>query len=90
MSAVTVQPRDDGERDAALRALVACPVGAIGDLAHRPVGEAVAAFPMTIDGPVSYLGFNARDSFSGDHVAWSRTTAKLRALAAARAQTPGG
>jgi glyoxylase-like metal-dependent hydrolase (beta-lactamase superfamily II)/ferredoxin len=66
MSAVTLQPRSEPELAEALRALVACPVGAIGDVDHRPVGDAVAAFPMTIDGPVSYLGFNARDSFGAD------------------------
>jgi len=66
MSAVNVQPRDPDELAAALRALVACPVGAIGDLDRRPVREALDAFPMPIDGPVSYLGFNARESFGAD------------------------
>lgn len=66
MSAVRVQPRASGELEAALRALVACPVGAIGDAEHHPVAGAVAAFPMPIDGPVSYLGFNAADSFGAD------------------------
>jgi glyoxylase-like metal-dependent hydrolase (beta-lactamase superfamily II)/ferredoxin len=66
MSAVQVQPRDAAELAAALQALVACPVGAIGDLARRPVRAALEAFPMPIDGPVSYLGFNARESFGAD------------------------
>jgi glyoxylase-like metal-dependent hydrolase (beta-lactamase superfamily II)/ferredoxin len=63
MSAVRVQPRASDELAAALRALVACPVGAIGDVERHPVADAVAAFPMPIDGLVSYLGFNAADSF---------------------------
>lgn len=66
MSAVLAQPRDPAEIDAALRALVACPVGAIGDVERHPVAAAIAAFPMRIEGPVSYLGFNAADSFGAD------------------------
>lgn len=65
-SSVRLQPRDAGERDAALRALVACPVGAIGDRARRPLAAAIAAFPLPIDGPVSYLGFNARESYGAN------------------------
>jgi glyoxylase-like metal-dependent hydrolase (beta-lactamase superfamily II)/ferredoxin len=65
-SAVAAQPHGADELAAALRALVACPVGAIGDAAHRPVGDAVAAFPLSIDGPVSYLGFNARASYGAN------------------------
>jgi glyoxylase-like metal-dependent hydrolase (beta-lactamase superfamily II)/ferredoxin len=65
-SAVASQPRNEEEVAAALRALVACPVGAIGDVEHRSVANAVAAFPLTIDGPVSYLGFNSRDSYGAN------------------------
>ena len=65
-SAVAAQPRDASELAAALRALVACPVGAIGDAAHRPVADAVGAFPLRVDGPVSYLGFNARASYGAN------------------------
>jgi glyoxylase-like metal-dependent hydrolase (beta-lactamase superfamily II)/ferredoxin len=65
-SLVAAQPHGGDELAAALRALVACPVGAIGDAAHRPVGDAVAAFPLRIDGPVSYLGFNARASYGAN------------------------
>jgi glyoxylase-like metal-dependent hydrolase (beta-lactamase superfamily II)/ferredoxin len=65
-SAVRVQPRDEGELAAALQALVACPVGAIGDGDHRSLRAALAAFPLRIDGPVSYLGFNAASSFGAD------------------------
>jgi glyoxylase-like metal-dependent hydrolase (beta-lactamase superfamily II)/ferredoxin len=65
-SSVAVQPHGDDDLAAALRALVACPVGAIGDAAHRSVSAAVAAFPLPIDGPVSYLGFNARVSYGAN------------------------
>jgi glyoxylase-like metal-dependent hydrolase (beta-lactamase superfamily II)/ferredoxin len=62
-SAVARQPSSPEETEAALRALVACPVGAIGDLEHRPIAGAAAAFPLAIDGPVSALGFTARASY---------------------------
>jgi glyoxylase-like metal-dependent hydrolase (beta-lactamase superfamily II)/ferredoxin len=62
-SSVRVQPAGAGEVAAALRALIACPVGAIGDTAHRPLRDAAGAFPLPVDGPVSYLGFNARASY---------------------------
>jgi glyoxylase-like metal-dependent hydrolase (beta-lactamase superfamily II)/ferredoxin len=65
-SAVKLQPRNASELAQALQALVACPVGAIGDADRRPVQAAIAAFPIRIDGPVSYLGFNAADSFGAD------------------------
>jgi glyoxylase-like metal-dependent hydrolase (beta-lactamase superfamily II)/ferredoxin len=65
-SAVVAQPDADATTNAALRALLACPVGAIGDLEHRPVRDALAAFPLRVDGPVSYLGFNARASYGAN------------------------
>jgi glyoxylase-like metal-dependent hydrolase (beta-lactamase superfamily II)/ferredoxin len=65
-SSVRVQPETPADLDAALRALIACPVGAIGDATHRPLHDAIAAFPMPIDGPVSLLGFNARESYGAN------------------------
>jgi glyoxylase-like metal-dependent hydrolase (beta-lactamase superfamily II)/ferredoxin len=65
-SSVRVQPQTVADVEAALRALVACPVGAIGDTAHRPLHDALAAFPLHIDGPVSLLGFNARASYGAN------------------------
>jgi glyoxylase-like metal-dependent hydrolase (beta-lactamase superfamily II)/ferredoxin len=65
-SSVRVQPQTPADLDAALRALVACPVGAIGDTAHRPLHEAIAAFPMPIDERVALLGFNARESYGAN------------------------
>jgi glyoxylase-like metal-dependent hydrolase (beta-lactamase superfamily II)/ferredoxin len=62
-SSVRVQPSAPAAVAAALQALVACPVGAIGDAARRPVRAAIASFPLPIDGPVAYLGFNARSSY---------------------------
>jgi glyoxylase-like metal-dependent hydrolase (beta-lactamase superfamily II)/ferredoxin len=65
-SSVRVQPTTEEALAAALRALVACPVGAIGDENHHSLQAAVAAFPQTIDGPVSYLGFNAKASYGAN------------------------
>jgi glyoxylase-like metal-dependent hydrolase (beta-lactamase superfamily II)/ferredoxin len=62
-SYVRRQPQSDDEIAAALRAVVACPVGAIGDERHRSLTGALAAFPLKIDGPVSDLGFHARSSY---------------------------
>jgi glyoxylase-like metal-dependent hydrolase (beta-lactamase superfamily II)/ferredoxin len=65
-SSVREQPQTPADLDAALRALIACPVGAIGDATHRPLHDAIAAFPIHIDGPVSLLGFNARESYGAN------------------------
>jgi glyoxylase-like metal-dependent hydrolase (beta-lactamase superfamily II)/ferredoxin len=63
---VREQPQTPSDLDAALRALIACPVGAIGDATHRALHDAIAAFPMYVDGPVSLLGFNARESYGAN------------------------
>jgi glyoxylase-like metal-dependent hydrolase (beta-lactamase superfamily II)/ferredoxin len=65
-SSVRTQPATQAALAAALRALVACPVGAIGDEKHHPLKDAIAAFPLKIDGPVSYLGFNAKASYGAN------------------------
>ncbi|MFN2462079.1 MAG: MBL fold metallo-hydrolase, partial [Candidatus Velthaea sp.] len=65
-SCVRRQPADDDERSAAARALVACPVGAIGAHAGPSLAAAAAAFPLHVDGPVSYCGFNARASYGAN------------------------
>ncbi len=65
-SSVRTQPTTNDATAAALRALIACPVGAIGDASHRPLEAAIAAFPLKIDGPVSYLGYNARASYGAN------------------------
>lgn len=62
-SYVRRQPRTDVELAQTLRAVVACPVGAIGDEGRRSLTAAAASFPLRIDGPVSELGFQARSSY---------------------------
>src|SRR5436305_15298654 len=65
-SFVQLQPRDDDERQAALRALVACPTGSIGGGGPRETADAVRAFPLPLAEGVSYCGFNSRRSFGGN------------------------
>jgi glyoxylase-like metal-dependent hydrolase (beta-lactamase superfamily II)/ferredoxin len=62
-SYVRNQPRTAGEIAQTLQAVVACPVGAIGDERRRSLTDAAASFPLRIDGPVSELGFKARSSY---------------------------
>jgi glyoxylase-like metal-dependent hydrolase (beta-lactamase superfamily II)/ferredoxin len=60
------QPVTRGEVRWATRALLACPVGAIGTL-HRNHAQAVMHdFPLSIDGAVYYCGFNSRKSFGAN------------------------
>jgi glyoxylase-like metal-dependent hydrolase (beta-lactamase superfamily II) len=65
-SFVQLQPRDEAEKRAALRALVACPTGSIGTADRGGVRGAVEDFPLALDGGVSYCGFNSRKSFGGN------------------------
>lgn len=67
-SAVFHQPEDDRERQAAYRALVACPVGAIGATEKNvpALRQAIHSFPLCIEGPVYYTGFNSDKSFGGN------------------------
>ena len=65
-SFVQLQPRSEAEERAALRALVACPTGSIGSAGKQGVAEAVADFPLALEGGVSYCGFNSRKSFGGN------------------------
>jgi glyoxylase-like metal-dependent hydrolase (beta-lactamase superfamily II)/ferredoxin len=62
-SYVYAQPRSAAQSRAAIRALLACPVGAIGTLNHVQAKGAMADFPMPIEGPVHYCGFNSPDSY---------------------------
>jgi glyoxylase-like metal-dependent hydrolase (beta-lactamase superfamily II)/ferredoxin len=62
-SYVHAQPRDADESRAAIRALLACPVGSIGTLHHADAKSVMADFPMPIEGPVYYCGFSSADSY---------------------------
>ena len=65
-SFVQLQPRNEAEHRAALRALIACPTGSIGGGDKTAVADAVDDFPLALAGGVSYCGFNSRKSFGGN------------------------
>ena len=65
-SYVHTQPRDDAEKRAALRALVACPTGSIGTSDPSWTALALEDFPLRLAPRVFYCGFNSRKSFGGN------------------------
>jgi glyoxylase-like metal-dependent hydrolase (beta-lactamase superfamily II)/ferredoxin len=65
-SFVQIQPRDAGERDAAFRALVACPTGSIGAADKSAAARAADEFPLRLASGVFYCGFNSHKSFGGN------------------------
>ncbi|HEY3104097.1 MAG TPA: MBL fold metallo-hydrolase [Pyrinomonadaceae bacterium] len=66
-SIVHRQPQTDEEIRRAMMALVACPTGSIGTVAHHDARFGIDAFPELIAENVYYCGFNAESSFG----AWS-------------------
>lgn len=62
-SYVHAQPSGPNENRAALRALLACPVGSIGTTHRAYVKGVMDDFPLQIEGPVYYCGFSSPDSY---------------------------
>ena len=62
-SRVWRQPSGNGDRLRAERALIACPVGAIGTEEPHDFSAAQAAFPNPIDGDVRHCGYHAETSY---------------------------
>lgn len=60
------QPGSADEVRIATRALLACPVGAIGTLNPNQAKIVMRDFPLPIEEPVYYCGFNSRQSFGGN------------------------
>lgn len=67
-SAVTTQPAGDGPTHQAYQALLACPVGSIGaeQSDKLRMQDAMASFPLRLEGEVSYCGFNSEKSFGAN------------------------
>ena len=67
-SAVTRQPTESGPIHQAYQALLACPVGAIGteQSDKSNMQEAMASFPLHLEGGVYYCGFNSEKSFGAN------------------------
>jgi glyoxylase-like metal-dependent hydrolase (beta-lactamase superfamily II)/ferredoxin len=67
-SAVTRQPADERQMHQAYQALLACPVGSIGTV-HSDrlrMKEAMASYPLHLEGGVYYCGFNSEKSFGAN------------------------
>ena len=65
-SFVKAQPRPSAERRQALQALLACPTGSIGCLADDDVKAVMSDFPLLIEEPVFYCGYNSPKSYGGN------------------------
>jgi len=62
-SYVAHQPATEADRRDARLALVACPAASIGASEKRGLAEAARAFPVAVDGDVSYCGYASPDSY---------------------------
>jgi glyoxylase-like metal-dependent hydrolase (beta-lactamase superfamily II)/ferredoxin len=63
---VQAQPKTVEDRRRALHALVSCPTGSIGCLADDDPKSVFDDFPLPVEGPVSYCGFNSPKSYGGN------------------------
>jgi glyoxylase-like metal-dependent hydrolase (beta-lactamase superfamily II)/ferredoxin len=60
------QPESAEERRHALQALVCCPTGSIGSLGEGRPQSVMDNFPLSIEDPVYYCGFNSPKSYGGN------------------------
>lgn len=65
-SFVRAQPRAAADRRVAFHALLSCPTGSIGCRGDDDARAYLEDFPLPIDGPVFYCGFNSPKSFGGN------------------------
>lgn len=65
-SFVKKQPAGHIEVRDALRALLACPTGSIGTRGRNHASQVAGDFPIEIDSPVYYCGFNSPKSYGGN------------------------
>lgn len=63
---VHAQPRSPDDRRMALYALVSCPTGSIGSLGPDDPKRVLADFPLPVEEPVYYCGFNSPKSYGGN------------------------
>src|ERR1700694_4823418 len=62
-SFVKAQPQSTADRRQALRALLACPTGSIGCLGDDDPKAVMKDFPLVIEEPVYYCGYNSPKSY---------------------------
>jgi glyoxylase-like metal-dependent hydrolase (beta-lactamase superfamily II)/ferredoxin len=65
-SFVKAQPASSTDRRQALRALLACPTGSIGSLGDDDVKAVMQDFPLVVEEPVFYCGYNPPKSYGGN------------------------
>jgi glyoxylase-like metal-dependent hydrolase (beta-lactamase superfamily II)/ferredoxin len=65
-SFVKAQPASGDDRRHALQALLACPTGSIGCLGGDDVKPVMQDFPLLIEEPVYYCGYNSPKSYGGN------------------------
>src|SRR5882757_3419323 len=65
-SFVRTQPVSTADRRHALQALLACPTGSIGCLGDDDVKAVMKDFPLAIEEPVFYCGYNSPKSYGGN------------------------
>jgi glyoxylase-like metal-dependent hydrolase (beta-lactamase superfamily II)/ferredoxin len=65
-SFVKAQPATSTDRRQALHALLSCPTGSIGCLGADDVKAAMKDFPLLIEEPVYYCGYNSPKSYGGN------------------------
>ncbi len=65
-SYVKVQPKSSIERRQSLQALLACPTGSIGCLGDDDVKPVMRDFPLLLEAPVFYCGYNSPKSYGGN------------------------
>ena len=65
-SFVKAQPLTGAHRRQALHALVSCPTGSIGSLGEDKPAAVMDDFPLVIEEPVFYCGFNSPKSYGGN------------------------
>jgi glyoxylase-like metal-dependent hydrolase (beta-lactamase superfamily II)/ferredoxin len=65
-SFVKHQPVSPQERRQALHALLSCPTGSIGTVGEDDPKTAMADFPLPVEGPVFYCGYNSPKSYGGN------------------------
>ena len=65
-SYVKSQPVSGDERRHALRALLSCPTGSIGCLGDEDPKTVMTDFPLLVEEPVFYCGFNSPKSYGGN------------------------
>ncbi len=65
-SFVKAQPKSGAERRQALQALLSCPTGSIGCQGDDDVKTAMKDFPLVVEEPVYYCGYNSPKSYGGN------------------------